>query len=91
MIRQKKELYPINVLDFANLVKSDSRFTKIILMIKQIDPDRNGYITNTELDDMIKIVYPELENSDLHQIIKPFCSLQNRVLVNYKEFQQSLL
>ena len=28
-------------------------------IIKSIDKDHNGYVTSTELDDILKILYPE--------------------------------
>lgn len=32
--------------------------SEIFAMINSVDKDRNGYITNTELDDILKIAYP---------------------------------
>ena len=53
-------------------------------MIQEIDKQRNGYVTDRELDDILKIVFPELVKYDLMPIIKPFCSHQNKVLADYK-------
>jgi len=40
-------------------------------MIKEIDKDHNGYVTTTELDDILKIIYPqELGPFNLKGILK---------------------
>jgi len=44
---------------FLNTFKEDNRISKIMLMIRSIDRDRNGYVTTTEMDDILKEVYPE--------------------------------
>jgi len=59
----------------------------IQLMIRSIDKDRNGYITSSELDDILKEVYPDLKNKDLKRLIKPFCSVSNKILVDYGRFK----
>lgn len=56
-------------------------------MIRSIDKDRNGYITSSELDDILKEVYPDLKNKDLKRLIKPFCSVSNKILVDYGRFK----
>jgi hypothetical protein len=58
----------------------------LILSIKEIDKDRNGYVTNTELDDILKHHYPEaLINMDLVSILSTFLSISNPILVAYKD------
>ena len=45
-------------------------------IIKEIDTDNNGYVTNQELDDIFKINYEsELGNRDLKPVFKRFASL----------------
>ena len=60
-------------------------------MIKEIDPDRNGYVTQTELDDIMKLKYAELEKRDLIPIISKYCSIQNKILIDYKKFKDFLV
>ena len=56
--------------------------------IKEIDKDHNGYVTATELDDILKLYYPEtLNDRELIPHIKKFSSIQNRILIDYKEFR----
>lgn len=60
--------------------------------IKQIDKDGNGYVTNTELDDILKLTFPEeLTTKRLKPIFKDFASIQNRILIDYKKFRDQLL
>jgi Ca2+-binding EF-hand superfamily protein len=40
-------------------------------LIRDIDKDRNGYVTNSELIDILKINYSaELESKDLYPFVK---------------------
>ena len=63
-------------------------------MIGEIDKDHNGYITQTEIDDILKIVYPNkieedgYKDANLKPIYRLFVSSANRVLVNYKLFRR---
>ena len=44
--------------------------------IYEIDKQRNGFITTTELDDILKMNYKqELENKDLRLIMRKYCSI----------------
>jgi Ca2+-binding EF-hand superfamily protein len=39
--------------------------------IKQIDRDNNGYVTSTELDDILKLTFPEeLKGKNLKPLFK---------------------
>lgn len=56
--------------------------------INEIDKEHNGYVTVTELDDILKLNYGDiLECRDLIPIIKKFSSIQNRILIDYKGFR----
>ena len=60
--------------------------------IKEIDSEHNGFITQTELDDILKMHYPEeLEDKDLMPIIKRFASIQNKILIDYKRFRDCIM
>jgi hypothetical protein len=60
-------------------------------MVKGIDKFHTGFVTQTELDDIIKIVSPELNKRELKKIISPFCAVQNRILVMYRKFFEYIL
>lgn len=59
-------------------------------IIRNIDKDNNGYVTLTELDDILKLEYPELAGKDIHNTVKIFRSIQNRILVDYKKFRDHI-
>jgi hypothetical protein len=60
-------------------------------MVKGIDKFHTGFVTQTELDDIVKIVNPDLKMRDLKKIISPFCAVQNRILVMYRKFFEYIL
>ena len=44
-------------------------------------------MTRTELDDILKMLYPnDLANRDIIPLIKMFSSIQNKILIDYKSF-----
>jgi hypothetical protein len=48
----------------------------VMLTIKDIDKERNGYVTSAELDDILKLYCPDrLGNRDLTPILNKFCSI----------------
>ena len=62
-------------------------------MINSVDKDRNGYVTNTELDDILKIAYPAafedggLKDANLKPLMRKFASSANKVLIDYIQFR----
>jgi hypothetical protein len=60
-------------------------------MVKGIDKFHTGFVTQTELDDIIKIICPDLVNRCLRKVIIPFCAVQNRILVMYRNFFEYIL
>ena len=73
--REKKRQIPITEEELIKCVHHDNKLKEIMFMIKEIDPDRNGYVTQTELDDIMKLKYAELEKRDLIPIISKYCSI----------------
>jgi hypothetical protein len=51
-----------------------------------------AYVTLNELDDILKITCPEkFSDKNLDPIIRKFSSLQNRILIDYKRFRQTIV
>lgn len=74
------------------MFKEDNRLSKIMLMIRGIDKDRNGYVTTSEMDDILKEVYPEKFGlKDLKPHLKVFTSIQNPILLDYYKFRDALM
>lgn len=58
-------------------------------IIGTIDKDHNGYVTKNELDDILKLHYKEqLGECNLYPIINRFCSISNKILIDYNRFRQ---
>ena len=66
-----------------NLFIKEDKLPFILKSIKDIDQDNNGYVTTTELEDILKLHYPIIKQKNLKKIFKPFASIQNRILIDY--------
>ena len=70
------------------VIASDNKMEEVMRVVGQIDKDHNGYVTATELDDILKLNYPdEFRDKLLAPVIKKFSSVQNRILIDYKGFR----
>lgn len=75
--------------EFIRVIRKNNKMEEIMRTIKEIDKDHNGYVTRTELDDILKMYYPpELDEKDISLIIKRFGSIQNKILIDYKSFKK---
>lgn len=89
--REKRQLLPIKEGELVEIISKNNRMHQIFRIIKDIDKDNNGYVTNQELDDIFKMNYEsELGNRDLKPVFKKFASLQNRILIDYKKVKDFL-
>jgi len=71
-----KQTGPINAHDFIMIFYNENKLMDIMRTIGEIDKDRNGYVTATELDDILKLYYPEqLEPRNIMHLIKKFSSI----------------
>jgi hypothetical protein len=89
--RGVRNLEPYTYDEFVDHVIKDNKLPFILKSIRDIDQDNNGYVTTTELDDIIKLHYPNLHNKKLKSIFKRFASIQNRILIDYKSFRNDLI
>lgn len=59
---------------------------------KEIDPDRTGYVTAPEMDDLFRYLFPEeFRDKQMFEIVKPFEIQSNRILIEYNKFRQWLM
>lgn len=72
---QNKQLTPISEPELIEIIHKSNKLIEIIRTIKEIDKQRNGFVTTTELDDILKINYKELANRDLTKILKKYVSI----------------
>jgi Ca2+-binding EF-hand superfamily protein len=78
--------------ELAKLIHRNNKLVDIMRAIKDIDKEHNGYVTSTELDDILKLSYKkELSDKNLKLMFKPFSSIQNKILIDYKKFRDYLL
>lgn len=89
--RDEKNLEPYTYEEFVNHVIKDNKLPLILKSIRDIDQDNNGYVTTTELEDIIKLHYPNLQNKKIKRILKQFASIQNKILIDYKIFRKDLI
>lgn len=88
--RSIKKETAISEQEFLEIIREQPRITfdSVMGTINEIDKDHNGYVTKTEIEDILKIKYPEhFETRDLIPIIKKFSSIQNKILIDYKGFR----
>lgn len=88
--RSIKKETAISEQEFLSIIKEQPRLTfdNVMITINEIDKDHNGYVTKTEIEDILKLKYPEhFEMRDLIPIIKRFSSIQNKILIDYKGFR----
>ncbi len=73
--------------EFVQIIRERPQLMRIVKKyIKDIDRDCNGYVTNQELDDIFKLVFPsQLGDKDLLRLFRNFASIQNTILIDYKK------
>lgn len=70
----------------------DNKLASIVRDIKKIDKDNNGYVLINELNKIFKTYYQrELEGKTLNKVLRPYSSIQNKQLIDYKKFNLQLL
>jgi hypothetical protein len=62
--------------ELVRIIHNDNKIKEIVRTIYEIDKQRNGYITTTELDDILKLNYKEkLANKDLRLMMRKYASI----------------
>lgn len=85
-------LEPITFDELISIVqKSQTSFGLVWRSIREIDQENNGYVTNTELDDIFKLYFADLEARNLKKLFKPYQSIQNKILIDYKTLKKQLM
>ena len=87
-----KESEPLSEAELvAMFLLDNTKVSEFMRYCREIDPDKNGVVTVVEIDDILRILYPEqLEGRDLTEIYEPFCSANNKILLDYKAFRDML-
>jgi len=86
-INQRK-LMIISEDDFFKILRQKTSMVDFWKNIRKQDRDSNGFLTLSELSSTFQSFYPKLEGKSLFKIFKPFTSIQNKQLVDYKKFKE---
>ena len=75
--------------ELVNIVLENNRLTEIAAAIRHIDPSRNGFVTQQEMDDIFRENYSkEMEGRHIFDLIKDYRSSSNKILVDYGRFKK---
>ena len=86
-----KEQEPLSEAELIAMFLNENKVSEFMRYCREIDPDKNGFVTVVEIDDILRILYPEqLKDRDLSEIYEPFCSSNNKILIDYKAFRDML-
>ena len=78
-------------IEFIDILVADNKLEELMKTIREIDKHHTGFVTTTELDDILRLIYPEsLKDYDLKMIYKDFRSSSNKVLLNYRKLRNFL-
>lgn len=89
--RGKMKLKEITPTDFIKTIYTRNKLKEIMFQISQID-NSTGAVTKNELEDIIKLNYPDtLKDKNLMPIISMFSSLQNKILIHHSKFRDWIL
>ena len=72
------------------VIRKNDKLKEIHQAFRNIDrDDRCGYVTITEVDDVLKLMYPnEFESKNLEPLFMKFTSLNSKSMISYKKFEQ---
>jgi len=83
---------PMEVEELFQLMANSNKMKEVSLAFKEIDPDRTGYVTAPEIDDLFRFLYPEeFKDKTMFGIVRPFEISSNRILIEYGKFRKWLL
>lgn len=95
LMRQRQSelgLIPLKFDELVSMFTTNNKMLDIMRRINEIDREHNGYVTSTELDDIVRLAYgKELTGKSLKQLFRPYSSIQNKILIDYKRFRDDLL
>lgn len=86
----QKRLMPISEEDLVRVLQKHKNMHELWKSVKKYDIDSNGFLTLSELNSIFSQVYSELKGKSLFKILKPFVSIQNKSLADYKKLKEYL-
>ena len=74
--------------ELITMMVKDDKLKEIALAFREVDPDRNGFVTQQELDDIFRENYKEqMVGRHIFTVCKDFRSITNKILVDYNKFK----
>lgn len=73
------------------MFQSQNQLLEVMKRIKEIDREHNGYVTSTELTDIMHISLPSLKAMHVAPLLRPYASIANKVLIDYKRFRDDIV
>ena len=84
-----KRRTPLTEGELLEMMLKNDRLKEIALAFREIDPDRNGFLTQQELDDIFRENYREqMVGRHIFGLVKEFRSATNKILVDYNRFKK---
>ena len=84
-----KKRTPLTEDELMEIMVKNDRLKEIALAFREIDPDRNGFLTQQELDDIFRESYREqMAGKNMFGLVKEFRSATNKILVDYNRFKK---
>ena len=82
---------PISEAELVSIFSDNNKIAEFYRYCREINPDKNGVVTTVELDDILRLLFPEeLKGKDLTELFAPFCSEHNKILIDFKGFINTL-
>ena len=54
-----KEQEPLSEAELITMFLNENKISEFMRYCREIDPDKNGFVTVVEIDDILRILYPE--------------------------------
>lgn len=86
----QQRLMPISEEDLLRILSKQPSTKDLWKQVRKCDIDNNGFLTLPELNTIFTQVYTDLEGKSLFKIFRPFTSIQNKTLVDYKKLREYL-
>lgn len=83
-----QRLMPVSEEEFFKILSKNPSINELNKEIKKVDRDSNGFLTKSELNTVFHAVYPDLQGKSLFKLLRPFASIQNKTLVDYRKLKE---
>ena len=93
MYRRKpqKAQEPMTETDLVIMILKHNRMKEMTRMCREINESGGSVVTVVEIDDILRLLYEdELDGRDLTPLYEPFLLNNNKILINYKNFRDSI-